>query len=137
MKRIHTLLLTAAVLLAGSACQPQKNPADYDRFVIEKTAVAADFEGGTASVSPRSCAQAANALACDVRLAQDGIDSVSRCRHHSSSAAWVSDVAPGHVSSQCLANHLRRLASEEPHRPQARLHASKSSSWPTNPHAPS
>ena len=50
MKRIHTLLLTAAVLLAGSACQPQKNPADYDRFVIEKTAVAADFEGGTASV---------------------------------------------------------------------------------------
>ena len=47
MEKLFIPLISIVILLAGCA---QDNPNDFDRFSVEKTVIAVDYEGGSASV---------------------------------------------------------------------------------------
>lgn len=49
MKR-YILPSLALIILASVACKQEQNRYDYDRFTVEQTAYAIDFEGGSASI---------------------------------------------------------------------------------------
>ena len=43
-------LVPILALLCAAGCRQEKNPADFDRFSVELTNYAIDYEGGSASI---------------------------------------------------------------------------------------